>query len=175
MGSPFKETVVAASLTILLVALILAVRPFANRLLALGYALGAVSTLALLVGWIWTGKVQATCAAHTPCATLGETSFLWAVLGIVALSLSIGWIATTTFGTLLQWLASVASVAFAVVLALALANPSRTTDSVVDWLRGLPGIHFLRSESGWFLLVAMALVLLLPALTAIRKKVTAAV
>jgi predicted acylesterase/phospholipase RssA len=154
-GSPFKETVAAASLTILTVAIVLALRPFASRILSLAYGVGTAVALMLMVGWIWTGQVQATCAPATPCGAVGATTYVYLVAGIVALSTSIGWIATATLRTAGQWVASLATVAFAVLLAFGLADPSGRTHSIAHRVRHLPVAHALSKNSGWSLLVLL--------------------
>ena len=156
-GSAFKETVVAASLVILIVAIVLAMRPFARRWMSILYGIATAAALMLLVGWLWTGKVQATCETGTPCGTLGATSFLWLVIGIVALSISVGWIATVTLRTIPDWLISGAAVAFALVLALALRDPDNWASRFGRWVRDLPVIHFISENSAWFFFPAAAI------------------
>ena len=149
-GSAFKELVVAASLVILTVAIVLAMRPFARRWVSLIYGGATAAALTLLVGWLWTGKVQATCGDATPCGTLGATSFLWLVIGLVALSISVGWIATVTLRTIPDWIISMAAVAFAVVLAFALRDPNNWASHFGGWVRHRPYIHYVSEHSSWF-------------------------
>jgi hypothetical protein len=119
-GSSFKESVVAASLTILTVAVVLGLRPFASRALSMICGLATAIAFSLMVGWLWTGKARPSCDLNTPCGTLGNTDFIWLLLGIVALSVAVGWVATVSLSARLQSLATIAVVAYAVGIAVVL-------------------------------------------------------
>jgi predicted acylesterase/phospholipase RssA len=160
--SPFREAVVAASLTILTVAIILAIRPFASRAWSIVYGASTAALLTLLVGWLWTGKVQASCSTATLCGGLGSTTFLWVVVGLVALGVSIGWVATSGVRETGQWIASFVTLVLIGLLTWAIVKPAHWMHSWAHWLRHADGLHAVSAHGIYIVVIVLVALLAAP-------------